>query len=115
MLIAYLQEKYPNFLNDPPNIENLEKFYKESKDRFKEDADFKKISQENVVKLQAGNPDYIKAWKIFCHLSRTEFQKIYQRLEITLIEKGESFYNPLIPDVIKELNEKGLVTMSKGA
>ncbi len=51
MLIAYLQEKYPNFLNDPPNIENLEKFYKESKDRFKEDADFKKISQENVVKL----------------------------------------------------------------
>jgi len=32
--------KYPNFLNNPPNIENLEKFYKEAKARFKVDKDF---------------------------------------------------------------------------
>jgi len=32
-----------------------------------------------------------------------------------LIEKGESFYNPMIPDVIKILNDKGLVKMDKGA
>ena len=68
-----------------------------------------------MVKLQAGNPDYIKAWKIFCHLSRTEFEKIYDRLEITLEEKGESFYNPRIPSVIQELNDKNLVTISEGA
>jgi len=30
-------------------------------------------------------------------------------------EKGESFYNPMIPAVIQELEDKGMVTMSEGA
>ena len=30
-------------------------------------------------------------------------------------ERGESFYNPIIPDVINQLEEKGLVEDSEGA
>ena len=35
------------------------------------------------------------------------FQKIYDELDVTLIERGESFYNYLMPEIVKELEEKG--------
>ena len=41
MLIAMLEEKYPDFLDNPPNIQNLEQFYKEAKAKFEEDEEFK--------------------------------------------------------------------------
>ena len=37
-----------------------------------------------------------------------EFQKIYDRLGATIIERGESFYNKMMPDVVKELDEKSM-------
>ena len=42
----------------------------------------------------------------FCHYF-TEFQRIYDRLGVTIIERGESFYQPLMPIVVKDLEEKG--------
>lgn len=54
-----------------------------------------------MVRLQAYDEDCIKAWKMICAVSRDYFKIIYQRLGITLDEYGESFYNKLIPDVIK--------------
>ena len=51
MLITYLREEYPNFLNEQPNVEDLTKFYKASKLRFDEDPVFKKVAQETVPKL----------------------------------------------------------------
>ena len=51
MLITYMKEKYPNFLQDTPNLKDLTEFYKEAKDRFDKEPDFKKTSQLAVVKL----------------------------------------------------------------
>jgi arginyl-tRNA synthetase len=28
---------------------------------------------------------------------------------------GESFYNPMLPDIVKECEAKGIVTLDKGA
>lgn len=51
----------------------------------------------------------IKAWKSICEVSRQYFNRIYQRLDIKLEEFGESFYNPFIPDMLKELDSLGLI------
>ena len=40
---------------------------------------------------------------------------IYKRLDIKVFEFGESFYNKMIPDVLKELREKNLIVEDKGA
>lgn len=48
-----------------------------------------------------GDPGTLKAWSTLCELSRVEFQRIYDLLNVKLTERGESFYNPLLPDVIK--------------
>lgn len=36
-----------------------------------------------------------------------EFQKIYDALGITLVERGESFYQEMMPRVVKEIEDKG--------
>ncbi len=83
--------------------------------RFDEDVEFKKTSQLNVVKLQAGDEECRAIWNVLCEISRKEFEKVYKRLDISLDECGESFYNDKIPPVIKELEEKDLIETSNGA
>jgi arginyl-tRNA synthetase len=43
---------------------------------------------------------------MLCDLSRKEFQVLYDRMDIKLIERGESFYNPMLKPLVKELVEK---------
>lgn len=38
----------------------------------------------------------------------SEFDKIYNRLDVTLIERGESFYQDMMPKVVADLEQKGL-------
>lgn len=92
-----------------PDIKDLDGYYKAARHRFDSDPVFKKLSQETVVRLQAYDEDCIKAWKMICSVSREYFKIIYKRLNITLEEFGESFYNPFIPKVIEEFEAKGLI------
>jgi arginyl-tRNA synthetase len=40
-----------------------------------------------VVKLQA-HEDYLKGWNLICDVSRKEFQKVCDRLDIKILERG---------------------------
>lgn len=82
--------------------------------RFDEDEEFKETSRLNVVKLQAGDEECRLIWQILCDISRKEFEKVYKRLDITLEECGESFYNSKIPDTIEEFNKAGLLRVEEG-
>jgi arginyl-tRNA synthetase len=115
MLIQELNENFPDFLENTPNIADLQTFYQNAKKRFDADEDFKKKAHENVVKLQSGDEACLSGWKMLCELSRKEFQKIYDRLDITLKEQGESFYNPMLLPMVQELKEKGIVVEDQGA
>lgn len=117
MLITYLREAYPQALTqaDALDIGDLVAFYKKAKQRFDEDEVFREISRQAVVKLQAGDPETIQAWKLLCDQSRREFQAIYDLLDIQLTERGESFYNPFLPAVVADLERLGLLTEDQGA
>ena len=114
MLIQYLKEEYPDLHGDVPNITDLTEFYKNAKKRFDESPEFKKISQLNVVKLQAGDEECRTIWQLLCDVSRLEFEKVYRRLDIKVEECGESFYNDKIPPVIDEFDKKGLISVEEG-
>lgn len=114
MLIAHLQDTYPSYVTETPPINDLQGFYKESKIRFDEDEVFKQRAYKCVVELQNGNVDYRKAWNIICGVSRAEFQKIYDRLGVTIIERGESFYQPYMEQLMKELNQGGYLEEDEG-
>ena len=52
---------------------------------------------------------------MLCDLSRKEFQVLYDRMDIKLKEVGESFYNPMLKPLVKELIEKKFAEESDGA
>ncbi|PVD34867.1 hypothetical protein C0Q70_06146 [Pomacea canaliculata] len=108
MLIAHLQDKFPNFLKETPPISDLQAFYKESKKRFDEDEEFKKRAYECVVKLQSYEPVHYKAWQMIYQISMNEFQKVYDRLQVHLVDRGESFYQERMKVLMKELIDKGI-------
>jgi arginyl-tRNA synthetase len=117
MLITYLREVSPSALTTANALEigDLVNFYKQAKKRFDEDDEFQEKSRNEVVKLQAGAEDTIRAWKLLCEQSRKEFQVIYDLLDIKVEERGESFYNPLLPEVVEDLDKAGLLEESDGA
>jgi arginyl-tRNA synthetase len=117
MLITHLKEVAPEALEraDAVNLGDLVSFYRQAKARFDSDPAFQATSREEVVKLQGGDPVSLKAWTLLCEQSRREFQQIYDRLGIALNERGESFYNPLLPSVVSDLRIAGLLVEDAGA
>ncbi|KAI9923297.1 hypothetical protein PsorP6_002259 [Peronosclerospora sorghi] len=115
MLICHLTETYPTWETEMPNVTDLTKLYKAAKERFDADAEFRERSKAQVVFLQSGDEKSRKVWTALCDISRREFQKVYDRLGVSLKEMGESFYNPIIPSVLDQLRAKGLMEVSNGA
>jgi len=117
MLITHLKQVAPQVLEtaDAVDLGDLVAFYRQAKQRFDEDEAFQTTSREEVVKLQGGDPISRKAWQLLCDQSRREFQTIYDRLDIRLTERGESFYNPYLEAVVTGLDGSGLLVVDEGA
>jgi hypothetical protein len=120
MLVEHLRDEYPAALNIETSkdveLGDLVELYKAAKKRFDVDEDFKTRARDGVVNLQAGKDQEIAAWQALCAASRVEYQKIYDMLGIKgLQERGESFYNPYLNGIVKDMEEKGLAVESEGA
>ncbi|HEY9743125.1 MAG TPA: arginine--tRNA ligase [Coleofasciculaceae cyanobacterium] len=117
MLIAYLREAYPEALttSNALDLGDLVTFYRKAKQRFDADEEFQATARQEVVKLQAGEEGSRRAWLLLCEQSRLEFQVIYELLDIKLTERGESFYNSLLPAVVEDLAQVGLLVEDAGA
>ena len=117
MLITHLKQVAPAALEtaDAVDLGDLVAFYRQAKARFDADEAFQSTSRDEVVKLQGGDATSLKAWGLLCDQSRREFQKIYDRLDIRLCERGESFYNPYLQAVVDDLKASGLLVVDDGA
>lgn len=117
MLITHLRDVCPEAIaiDSTVDIGDLVTFYRQAKQRFDEDEAFKERSRLAVVDLQSGEPSARSAWQVLCDQSRKEFQAIYDRLDIRITERGESFYNPLLADVVADLETTGLLVEDQGA
>jgi arginyl-tRNA synthetase len=90
-------------------------WYKASKQLFDADPLFKKQAQEEVVALQRLSESSLQAWKRICDISRSAFQEIYCLLDVSLKERGESYYNDSLLGVVQDLERKGMITLDEGA
>ena len=117
MLIAHLREERPEALTtaNAVDIGDLVSFYRRAKQRFDQDEKFQEIARQEVVNLQTGAEDSRRAWQLLCEQSRREFQAIYDLLDVKLIERGESFYNPFLPALVEELEKVHLLEEDGGA
>jgi arginyl-tRNA synthetase len=100
------------------SVRDLNEFYAAARRQFDGDPDFAERSRRRVVLLQSGDPETMRLWRIFVDESMRHAREIYDLLGVLLTEQdtvGESFYNPQLPVVVEELEQKGLVVEDDGA
>lgn len=117
MLIHYLKLHEPEIFSGKKqaSLSELMQWYRASKVLFDEDPHFKKQAQLSAMQLQQGDKQLIKAWKAICEVSRRAYNDIYSLLDVTIEERGESFYQPYIKEVLSRVRQQDLLTESDGA
>lgn len=71
---------------------------------------------EETSKLHAGDEENNRLWKQFLPYCKDEINRVYSRLNVDFdYTLGESFYHPMLGDVVEDLTNRGLATESDGA
>ena len=100
----------------PFTISELEEIYPAASGKSKVDEAFKERAQEATFKLQSGYAPYRAIWKHIMNVSLKDLKRNYANLDVDFdLWKGESDAQPYIPDLIKDLQDKGLAYESQGA
>lgn len=97
-------------------IEELERVYVKFSQESEEHPELEEEARLELKKLQDGDEENYNLWKEFIRVSMEEYQKLYDRLDVHFDTfYGESFYHPIMPEVVKELVEKGIAKEDDGA
>jgi arginyl-tRNA synthetase len=97
-------------------IAELVRIYKETNAQATADPKVRDAAREELVKLQAGDPENFSIWKETVDLSLKEFERAYQVLDIHYdIQRGESFYNDRLASVVERLLKSKIAEISEGA
>ena len=115
MIVAYRKWGSEEELAKDP-IKSLLAYYTRFHEEAKQHPELEDEARETFVRLEAGEPEETELWKKFRELSLTEFNRVYDMLDISFDSyAGESFYSDKMPRFIDELKEKGLLVESQGA
>ncbi len=88
------------------------KFHKEAEDN----PTLNDEGRQHFRNLEEGREYETALWNRFRDLSLKDFKKVYDMLDIKFDSvKGEAFYSDLMPQIVDEIKEKGLLTESMGA
>lgn len=99
-------------------VADLQEFYQAARKKYDADPDFASRSRGRVVLLQGGDSATLALWRSLVDATLRYLATVYEMLGVTLSEKdvaGESFYNPMLADVVAELDKLGLAQESDGA
>ena len=116
--LPYFQEdfegEYP--VEAPFTIGELEEIYPTASTKAKEDEAYREEALHATYLLQNGHRGYTAIWKHIMSVSVADLKKNYQNLNVEFdLWKGESDAQPYIPDMIRELKEKGYAHEDQGA
>ena len=100
----------------PVSLADLERLYPVAAARAKTDADYRDRARRATALLQGGRPGYRALWRCFVEVSRTALEREFNALDIRFdLWNGESDADPLIPDMVAELETRGLLELDQGA
>jgi arginyl-tRNA synthetase len=97
-------------------IGEMERLYQMINRACEHDPKVLEAARQELVKLQSGDEENLRIWREMIALSESQFQRIYARLGVTFdYQFGESYYNPRLHKVVRELAGGGLARLSEGA
>jgi arginyl-tRNA synthetase len=71
---------------------------------------------QETARLHAGDPENVRLWQMFMPWSLEEIEHVYQRLDVHFDHMhGESFYQPMLAGIVRDLEAKGIAQQSQGA
>ncbi|WP_455067540.1 arginine--tRNA ligase [Parvimonas micra] len=101
-------------INKDP-INQLLKLYVDYNNLCKADENMLEVARDYFNKLENGDEETVRLWNWFKDISLLEFQKVYDKLKVEFDSyRGEAYHSQFINDVVKELEEKNLLTESDG-
>ncbi len=115
--LAFLAEGEGPFPTESPvSLADLERLYPIAAARAKTDTEYRDRARRATALLQGGRPGYRALWRCFVEVSRTALEREFNALDIRFdLWNGESDADPLIPDMVAELDAKGLLELDQGA
>jgi arginyl-tRNA synthetase len=97
-------------------ITELERIYKATTVRCELEPALREEAKQELVKLQAGDPENIAIWKEMIRLSQVQFDQLYGRLGVKFDHTlGESFYNSWLGEIVTKMLAQGIARESQGA
>jgi arginyl-tRNA synthetase len=99
-------------------VGDLELFYQQARAAYDSDPAFAERASARVVLLQSGDPETLQLWQLLVSQSLSYLDDIFARLGTKLTRQdvvGESYYNPLLAQVVDDLDKIGLLVESEGA
>ncbi|SFI45787.1 arginine--tRNA ligase [Planctomicrobium piriforme] len=73
-------------------------------------------AREETAQLHRGNAENRRLWNEFLPACLQALQRVYDRLQIHFdLALGESYYDPMLPEVVSDLEQKQLAKISDGA
>ena len=103
---------------DAHSIRDLNVFYQAARAKFDAEPAFADRARGRVVLLQGGDEATLVLWRQLVSASRVHFNALYRLLGVTLQDEdiaGESLFNPMLAEVIAELEAKGQCVENDGA
>ncbi len=95
---------------------NILKIYVRFCQEEKENPELTEMARTWFKKLEDGAEKEVKTWKWIRKISIENYNKTYKLLNSKFDSyNGEAYYNDKMDDVVKELEEKGLLKESQGA
>jgi arginyl-tRNA synthetase len=111
LILGWKRFRNDDALKEDP-IGELERLYKYVNER----EELRDEARAELVKLQQGDKENEEIYRKMYLLSMREFANTYQRLGVKFDHTfGESFYNPMLKDVVEELKRLGIARQSEGA
>lgn len=107
-------------------VQELARIYKAIRKKIKEaggddeetaGSDIAELCRQETAKLHSGDAENLRLWHEFMPACMEEIHSSYKLLGILAFdhELGESFYNPMLADVVSEQVAKGIASDSQGA
>ncbi len=94
----------------------LERIYPQAAQRAKDDAAFRDLARKATAELQAGRAAYRTIWRVFVAVTQPTLAREFHALGVDFdLWNGESHADPLIPEMIAHLEQRGLLVEDQGA
>lgn len=114
LLAAYKSRSLP--LNKEITIDDLFALYVDYTARMKTNPALEGEARAETKKLQDGDQEDVKLWKLFYKVSLAEFAKVYKLLGVRFdYYLGESSYKNDLPGIVQDALKKGVARRSEGA